>query len=397
MNTLLVGLALVLAAASPQVEVETLDQRVARGALVALDGEKVVIETADGPIEFETKVLRGVSPTARPESPPPDPVVWVDLADGSRLLGSGYAVKDGRATIALGDDPPLEVATAQILSVRLQPAAGPILAEWERIVGMETLTDVLVIRRDDAVNYLRGALGNVTDEAVEFEYEGERIPVRRTRVLGLVHRHRPGRSLPEAVCTLTDAGGSRWAVKSLEFQDGLAWTTVGGLEVERPVERVQLLDFSAGKIIYLSDLEPESVRFTPFFGTADGLPSLAAFYAPRMDRNLSSKPLSIDGRQYRKGIAMHSRTELVYRLPGRFSRFEAVAGIDDAVRPHGNVRLEIRADERVLFEATITGADPPKTIALEPGDARRLSILVDFGEDLGVADHLNLCNARIIR
>jgi hypothetical protein len=124
---------------------------------------------------------------------------------------------------------------------------------------------------------------------------------------------------------------------------------------------------------------------------------MAEFYAPRSDQNLASKPLQLDGKQYPKGLALHSRTEMVYRLPGRFSRLKAIAGIDDGVRPQGNVRLVVRGDDKVLLETTLTGADPPQPLDLDISGVRRLAILVDFGGEMDAADHLDLCNARIIK
>jgi hypothetical protein len=122
---------------------------------------------------------------------------------------------------------------------------------------------------------------------------------------------------------------------------------------------------------------------------------VAEFYAPRMDQNLSSKPLQLDKTRYPKGVSLHSRTELVYRLPGRFSRFKAIAGIDDEVAPNGHVRLVIRGDDQVLFDGPIAGGDKPKSLDLDIGGVKRLTILVDFGEKLDVGDHLDLCLARI--
>ena len=104
------------------------------------------------------------------------------------------------------------------------------------------------------------------------------------------------------------------------------------------------------------------------------------FYAPRFDRGFDSQPLQLGGVDYRKGLALHGRTELVYRLPERFSRFRAVAGIDDAVRPGGKVRLVVRGDDKVLLEAAICrqrrpAADRPRrdrrSAPDDPGRFRR--------------------------
>ena len=166
---------------------------------------------------------------------------------------------------------------------------------------------------------------------------------------------------------------------------------------DESVGRVVRVDFSGGKIVFLSDLEPESAKWTPYFGPASVSPILAAYYAPRKDRPLMPGVLKLGEKEYQKGLAVHSRTELVYRLPGRFRQFQAVVGIDHRVRQRGNVRLVVTGDERVLLETAVTGTDDPKSVDLDIQGVRRLGILVDFGENLDVGDHLNLCNARIIK
>jgi len=125
--------------------------------------------------------------------------------------------------------------------------------------------------------------------------------------------------------------------------------------------------------------------------------SLATFYRPRGNRGLESAELMLGGKTYRRGLALHSRSELDYRLPGEFSRLLAVAGIDDRVRPGGNVRLVIRGDGRVLFDETIRGADEPRPLEIDIAGVKRLQIVVDYGEDLDVGDHLDLCEARMVK
>jgi len=79
----------------------------------------------------------------------------------------------------------------------------------------------------------------------------------------------------------------------------------------------------------------------------------------------------------------------------RFNRFHATAGIDDAVRPNGKVRLVIRGDDNVLLETVVAGVDPPKPIDLKISGIRRRVILVYFADATNVGDHLLLCDARI--
>jgi len=239
---------------------------------------------------------------------------------------------------------------------------------------------------------------DVTDKIVQFDLDGELLPVKRAKVQGIIYYQSAGRILPEPVCRVTDADGSCWQARFIGLEGGnLHWTTPLGLEITRPLGEVLRIDFSQGKIIYLSDLEPESRVWTPYFGTASELPSLAEFFAPREDRGLDLGPLELDGKQYQKGLALHSRTSLAYRLPGQFRRFRATVGIDDRVRPRGHVRLVITGDDRVLLETRVAGTDPAQSIDLDIAGVRRLAILVDYGDDLDVADHLDLSDARIVK
>jgi hypothetical protein len=149
--------------------------------------------------------------------------------------------------------------------------------------------------------------------------------------------------------------------------------------------------------VYLSDLEPELAKWTPYFGATSELTTRKGFFAPKQDRSLQPETLRLDEKEYSKGLSIHSRTKLVYRLPGRFRRFKAMIGIDDRVRPQGNVDLTILGDDRPLLQATVTGTDPPREVDLDLSGVRRLIVLVDFGEHADVADHLDLCEARVVK
>jgi len=75
----------------------------------------------------------------------------------------------------------------------------------------------------------------------------------------------------------------------------------------------------------------------------------------------------------------------------------ASVGIDPAQRSRGNVRLEIRGDDRVLFDEPLAGSDAPRAVELDVAGVGRLMILVDYGEGLDIGDQLILGNARLIR
>jgi hypothetical protein len=390
-------LVVALAAAPPEFTVQPLEGKPVVGSIVEVDNRHVTIEGPDGRVSLPIEKLLTISPKEKLADPKGPPRVWVDLTDGSRILAEQYTVANGRARVKLLDGQSLEVPARSVATVRLQPDSGTLGNEWARILDTKPKSDVLVTAKGETADYHKGAVHDVTDTLVQFDLDGETLGVKREKVFGLIYYHATEDQEAEPICQITDAAGCRWSVRTISLAGKLQWTTPAGIEVSRPLDQVAGIDLSGGKIVYLSDLTPQSSTYTPYFALPKELPARLAFFRPRKDRNLESKPLRFDGQQFAKGLAMHTRTELVYQLPGRFSRFAAVAGIDQEVRPRGSVRLILSNGDKVLLETTIKGTDPAKPIEVDLTGVRRLTILADFTGDLDVAGHLDLGDARVIK
>jgi len=388
---------LLLSSASPTFEVQTLDGRFVSGSLAELTADRLTVETAEGKVSLETEKLLDVSLKQKPAIPALLAGAWIELTDGSAIVAKQYSVRGDQARITLLNDEVLEVYTRSIRNVRQQTESEAVANQWSQILAKKLDSDVLVVRKGDNLDYHQGVLGDVDADIVRFQLDDEDLPIKRSKVFGFVYRHPSGEVLPGAMCRLDDTFGSHWQVSKITLENKLQWTTPAGLTLSGTSDIIAAIDFSPGKIVYLSDLKPESITWTPLFGTAKTLPSMEQFYAPRQDRNFESNPLQLAGTEYGKGLAIRGRTEMVYRLPSSFSRFKAMAGIDDSVRPQGNVRLVIRGDNIVLIDQFIAGTDAPKMIDLDLTGVRKLSILVDFGRQAGIGDHLDLCNARITK
>jgi hypothetical protein len=170
--------------------------------------------------------------------------------------------------------------------------------------------------------------------------------------------------------------------------------------------------------MYLSDIEPASSNWTPLVGLPAAASVAAEYGQPRRDKSAYGGPLSLTvkreeanrepepfndsnsgsaTRTFSKGLALRSRTEIIYRLPAGFQRFITLAGIDPSTSSAGNVRLVVSGDDRVLLETEIEGNTPAQTIQLDIAGVKRLKILVDYGKNFDSGDWLNLCEARIAK
>lgn len=397
------GATLVLAilwGAGPGVEVQRLSGEPVQGNLVSLDNQQAVVQTAAGPVAIALSQMAGVTLKSAAGGPTvPKPAVWVELVDGCRIAAANVTLTAGKLGVILEPaTAPLEMPASLARWIRFQPETEALAGAWQKLLHADLRADLLVTQKGEVLDFYQGIVRAVGEQLVDFVLEGERIPVKRAKLYGLVFHHPSGQAPAEPVGIAIEWGGSRWPLRSIRLEgETLHWTTPGGVSVSRTARSVQRIDFSFGKIVYLSDLTPDSAQWTPYIDLGVELPARAALFGPRADRSLSGGPLELGGKVYRKGLAIHSRTELVYRLSEPFARFSAVAGIDDRVRPRGHVRLVIRGDQKVLFDGAIAGGEPPRALDLDLRGVRRLTILVDFGEDQDLADHLDLCDARLVK
>ncbi len=382
------------------VDVKPLTGPTIRAEWIGVEDSAVVV-VQDGQTErLATAGLWEIVPVTPAEAPATLVTIWVELIDGSQLVATRYRVSDGLAQIKLTSGEELEVRTRSIRTVRFRDhSASPVLAkQWQEITQEKHSGDVIVIRRQESLDHLDGALSNVSDETVQFEFDGDKIDVNRQKLDGLVYYRPIAADLPDRICQLIDVSGTRWSVRSLSLADGkIELTSPAGVTLTVPVERLGKLDFSSGNTVWLSDLEPEFVQRRPYVASKLPQPSLERLFQPRRDLSMTGKALMLDGVTYEKGIAMISRTEMGFRLTDSFRYLHAMVGIDDAVREGGNVELIISGDDRVLLNRTVTGRDKAFPVHLDITGVNRLKILVDFGDEMDIADHLNLCDARLTK
>ena len=343
---------------------------------------------------WEISAANAAKPPDRPAT------VWVELIDGSLIRGDKYTALAGLATVNTLTGQGLSMRTAAIQSVRFRDyASAPQLADrWRQIAAAKPSGDSLVVRRGDNLDQLTGVIRDVTDEAVQFESDGDTVQAKRAKLEGLLYYHPASGDLPRRSALVTEVSGTQWSAKSLrKADDQLEIVTVAGVAVSLPLAELSRIDFSSGNSQWLDGLEPESVQWRPFIETKLPGGSLSRLFEPRGPSSPGGQPLLLAGQAYDRGLGIRSRTEIVYRLTGDFRQFQALAGIDDRVRPAGNVQLVISGDDKELFAKSITGSDEPLAVAVDITGVKRLKILVDFGEQVDIADCLDLCDARITK
>lgn len=397
-------LSLILIATSASYELTTLDEQTVRGQLVGLTAQSATIQNGDGEQEVLVEEMLFLAPV-KPEKSETQGELLIDFADGSLIRATDYQAKSGRATITPTEGEPFEVSTRSVRSVRFFRQTEREQELWNEIVNSKPKGDAVVIRKGGdgkpvTLDFLEGALRDISDTTVQFDFEGDVIPVNRAKVqvAGLLYYQRDGARAPAAACRLDTSAGNRWMANEVRLVgESIEFTSAGDIKRTLPLGAISQFDFSLGKIAFLSDLAPVKKTWQPYLGSASVSPSTVALFDVRRDQNFAGEPIYLGEREFRKGLAIPSRSELSYRLPGEFSRFQALVGIDPSQKNRGHVRLEIRGDNRVLLDEAIAGDASALPLELDISGVGRLTILVDYGEGWDIGDQLLLGGARVTR
>ena len=420
---LLAAFALVLTtsafAVAAEVSVTRLDGTNVKGELRQWNAADIVIATATGDERIATNQLASLNwhpPGASPVSVDKNGGT-VELIDGTTLPCKSILIAQSQVTVKLAtpkrtDDESLTLPVKQIASIRFRTLEASLAKQWDEMLRLNLASDVLAVLKKDgkSLDYVEGIMGDVTEDKIEFKLEGETQRVDRAKIAGIAY-YRPDRRIArERQATIHGRSGFRAQAAAVELnQTQLQMTTVAGIKLTWPLDDITSADFSAGKLMYLSDIEPASEKWTPLVGLPSTATLAAEYGQPRRDKSAYGGPLTLlikadsladaqeNTRTFNKGLAIRSRTEIVYRLPAGFQRFTALAGIDPATSANGNVRLIISADDRVILDTEIAGNEPAQPVRLEITGAKRLKILVDYGQNLDTGDWLNLCDARIVK
>jgi len=418
MPHLLAATLLALAAApGPAATVTPLAGEAVTGTLTAVTGERLVVETAAGSKQFAASDVLGVELSAHKTTEKAS--VWIELLDGSKLLATTYTASSGKATVTLVGGAVVEMPTRSIHSARFRLQDAELADQWREIVAAPRTSDLIVVRKtsmrtieegeaepktvtETALDELDGTLLEVSPESVKFDFDGERIDVKREKIEGLVYFHAVRRELSPGVCRLIDSGGSQWTIKSLQLAgDKLTLVTTAGVSASLPVVGVSRIDFSVGNIANLTELEPD---------TGDGEPVVslqpAAMTAKfgRMFKVSKSPPLGADGfkiggTRFNAGLSLHSPASVVYRVPEGFRKLHAVAGVDDSIVAPGEFTFRILGDGKELFRHECLGSEGrgPIAIDLDLTGIRRVSFVLDPADGQDFGDQLNLCDARLTK
>ena len=372
------------------------------GQLVKLDAKAVTFQ-ADG----QDKTI------------PLDQILWVDLqpapkplnatitrqqlllVDGTVLIGRELKLQPKVAQLTCLDDQVMLVPLIQVAHIIWDAQDAANTEQWAASAARAAKTDLLrlVSRDGKSVNLFEGVLGSVDEkgENILFQLEGgDPRPIALNRVRSLSFS-RPKAQVQPVVARLFDVQHNQYLLARLDWQNqAIIGETASGLQIKAEAKHIHRIDFSLGKLVYLSDLTPLKKEVQPLH--ADYLPHDFDY---GRDKNRLGGPLMLGRKAYAKGLGVNSRTLLEYDVNG-YQIFRSVIGIDDSLtsgaQPIGHAVVIIEGDNKELFRTIVTARDAkPVEVELKIAGVKRLRLIVDYGENQDLGDHVDFADARILK
>lgn len=387
-SVLLMALLLTAQMEGPAVEILTTSGPARSGRLMSASAERWQIlengQTTDVPLVDILEARFTGLPAALTERPPME----LYLADGSRLQLTQLTSDGQTLQIEAPGTGPLTIPHSVATSLRLGAQVTALESAWQELQKKERRQDLLVIRKGDALDFVEGAVGEITAASVSLVLDGEPVTVPRTRVYGVLCRPPATFTRPAGFVEL--AGSDRLAVsRATSDKDQWKLTLASGAEISVAMSSVKLLDFSSQRLTWLSALEARDIKHEFVF--------IDRAKAMEHDRDVWNRPLRLGNRTFSRGVCIRSKTSLRYRLNGDYSRLQALMGIQQGYA--GDVKVTLTLDGRKLLEQNVTAMDPePHRIDLDLAGGLVLDVLVDYGPvENDIGDHLILADARLLK
>lgn len=365
--------------------------------LTSLDGESVsgVIASIDAqgrirgeklPDMLELDGLRRIDRAA--VGAPPGGGFVLEMAAGGKLYATSVTIASERCQVAWQFGEKLSLPIDVVRAIRFDPQAK-LEAFEEALKTPSPDNDRLFVRVDDKVQMVSGLIEELAADKVVFQFDKKTQTLPREKLFGIVTAQIGGGGPAAGQSQIEFRDGSSISGGILSLADGaLSLKVSGGSKVEIPWPAVAKIGVKSSRVAFLSDLEPTEVVEQ----------SLVTTPRPwRRDRSVAGRALSLGQRTFDKGLGTHALCKLTFAADGKYDSLAAVIGIDAETEGRGDCVFSVLGDGKEILTQRVKGADAAREIKLDVRGVKQLTLVVEPGEDLDLADHANWCDARLIR
>ena len=314
--------------------------------------------------------------------------VVAELRSGGRVFATGALIGNDKCQLARAGSEALSLPLDLVRALRLDPAtASP---NFDKAIAAPSIQWDRVFLKDDTGNLssASGLVESLTEQQLSLEISGKKTSVPRQRLYGLVVSQSAATDPPPR-CLVVFTDGSQLAGQTLVLADGNA--TIGfsaGGQAKFTWNGVARVRIRSSRVAYLSELEPVVEQQQPIVTSPQ---------PAQRDKSVTGGPLRLGTQSFEKGIGVHARSRLTFAADGKWDTFIATIGLDAATGGQGDCIFKVLADGQPLVSRRMRGSDEPYEIQASITGREQLTLLVEPGEGLDLADHANWCDARLIK
>jgi len=390
-------------AASPAfgetVTVRKLSGQSEEGELSGLSATEITLRATAGKARIPVEDALDVTVPGNTWTPSEGNYGELELTDGSVLRCTEFATRLDQVLIKLLSGTEVKLPLQLVSSYLSNAQDARVRQEWQGFLAKRGNTDLLAVPdASGKINVLEGTFGTGDDSGTSIAFEssaGVKRQLSLSRIHAMAFMRRSEAEKPRALCKVHDTFHDLVVATAVDLEaNRLRIASVGGARLELPLALIVRLDYSLGKLTYLSDLEPAKVL------ESSNVDRIEHY---RRDKNLDDRPLSLivgmgprpQTHNYAKGLAMHATTELVYDIGGQYKQLKGLVGVDPTVGGASRVKVQVEGDGRELFQTEVERGQAARPVDCDVTNVHRLRILVEPAALLDLSNHVNFAEARV--
>lgn len=366
---------------------------------VLLDGTRIDVQslsiTGDrvtgtgAPTDLTLDDLQRIEVSNADDTPDTKATTLAELRGSGHLWARQISITDEKAHIEWSGGQPLVVPVDSLRSLLLDIETDR--AEFDKSLATPSAElDRLFLKNDrDQLDSIPGLIESLDAEQLKIDVSGQIRTIPRGRIHGIIFAQ-PVAAKTEPRCLVKFLDGSRLGGDKLSLGSGKATLSQGpNIDAQFAWSSVENVTIRSSHLAYLSDLTPVKEEHSPLVT----LP-----FPARRDQSVSGRALRIGKEAFDKGLGVHARSALTFATDGKWNLFAAQIGLDAEAHGKGDCVFQVLADGKSIFERRVNNKDAsPIELKLPIIGCRELTLLVEPGANLDLADHANWCEARLIK
>jgi NPCBM/NEW2 domain-containing protein len=370
----------------------------AEAKLVLLDGTSVPFRslgmeggklTGDGiPAGTTLDDLRRIELPGAAVLAAPKSTLLVELVGGGRVRARDVSIASEKCQLVWNGGEPFTLSVDLLRAIHFDPATSN--ADFEKAVRAPSAELDRVFIKDDAgkLSSITGLINSLDAEQLKIAVGGQEHAIPRAKLLGMVLAQPAASDMPPH-CLMTFRDGSALGGETLSLAgDKAILGLAAGAKVEFSWSAVAEVIMRSKRVAFLSDLKP----------TAEDQQAIVTLPLPaQRDKSAMGKPLTLGTRTYEKGLGVHARSSLTFATDKKWDVLAATIGLDATAGGKGDCVFVVLADGQSLLERRIKGSDAAEEIQLVITGREQVTLVVEPGAGLDLADHADWCDVRFIK